>query len=312
MVLYIDKENLISLVRSEDKASFKEYAYLTKKNLDIHYNFPKEEIKNDEHLSYWFSQLGSGVEGKHAFCPPQAVVPERPLKSNFYNSLDAAGRSSIFFLDDETKISATASRRCVIVAKVGEELMKLKDIFALEDNSEELSSRIESWRSYLPQLPLTDIVLCDNFYFKDKTVYEANDNEVIRVLSTIPQSVPVNVVIIVKEREIDPQIDLVVEQAKIKELVKNASNSHKSTVTILTTYATHDRALITNYFRIKHGCGFHIKYNSIKKDVTTEVKSHAVHKNHIITMQLLEEYQKIADSPCKCIGDKVSNYLRFF
>ena len=63
MVLYIDKENLISLVRSEDKAAFAEYAALVKKNLDIQYNFPKEEIRGNEYLTFWFSQFGSGVGG---------------------------------------------------------------------------------------------------------------------------------------------------------------------------------------------------------------------------------------------------------
>ena len=47
MVLYIDKENLISLVRSEDKAAFAEYAALVRKNLDVQYNFSKEEIKGN-------------------------------------------------------------------------------------------------------------------------------------------------------------------------------------------------------------------------------------------------------------------------
>lgn len=41
MFLYIDKENLISLVSSEDKAGFVEYSNLIRKNLDIQYNFFK-------------------------------------------------------------------------------------------------------------------------------------------------------------------------------------------------------------------------------------------------------------------------------
>lgn len=311
MILYIDKKNLVSLVRSEDKETLAEYTTLVKKNLDIQYNFSKEEIIGDEYLAFWFSLFGSGVGGTQAFCPPNSVAPGRPMKSNFYSSLNAKGRSSMFFLDDAGKTSAAESKCCVIVSDVGDELSKLKDIFSLEERGEELSYQIEDWGKYLPHLPLSDIIICDNHYFKDQIVYESNDNEILRVLSAIPQNIPVNVVIIVKEREVDSRIDLVEEQKRIKAIVKKASGSNQSSVTILTTYATHDRSLITNYYRVKHGSSFHIKQNSIKHDVSTEVKTHAIRKNHEFTTRLLAEYQIIADNPVRCIGDRVSNYLHF-
>ena len=94
-------------------------------------------------------------------------------------------------------------------------------------------------------------------------------------------------------------------------IVKKASGSNQSTVTILTSYATHDRALITNYYRVKHGSSFHIKQNNIKHDVSTEVKTHAIRKNHEFTSRLLAEYQNIVDNPSKCIGDRASNFLNF-
>ena len=52
MVLYIDKENLISLVQSKNKGEFVEYAALIRKNLDVQYNFSKDEIPKDEYLSF--------------------------------------------------------------------------------------------------------------------------------------------------------------------------------------------------------------------------------------------------------------------
>lgn len=309
--MYIDKENLISLVRSDDKASFLEYVAMVRKNMDIQYNFPKEAIRDNEYLTFWFSQFGSGVGGVQEFCPPKTVVPDRPLKSNFYNSLSADNRSALFFLNDDSKCAAAQNKCCVMVAKVGEELAKLKEIFSPDEQGEALVYQIADWKNFLPQLPLSDIIICDNHYFKDKYVYDANNNEIIRFLSAIPHNYPVNVVIIVKEREIDPKIDLEVEQSRIKTIVKNASGSSQSTVTILTTYATHDRALITNYFRVKQGSSFHIKQNNIKHDVSAEVKSHAIRKNHDFTKNLLAEYQNIASNPSKCFGDRISNFLKF-
>ena len=311
MVLYIDKENLISLVRSEDKACFVEYSNLIRKNLDIQYNFSKEEIRGDEFLTFWFSQLGSGVGGVQEFCPPRNIVPKRPMKSNFIKDLDASGRSALFFLNDIDKCTAVESKCCVMVSKIGDELSKLKAVFQPDEQGEILTYRIADWGDFLPKLPLSDIIICDNHYFKDKEVYEANENEIIRFLSSIPHESPVNVVIIVKNSEVDTKIELAEEQSRIKDLVKRASGSSKSTVTILTTNKTHDRALITNYYRVKQGSSFHIKHIHVKHDISAEIKTHAIRKNHEFTVSLLNEYQDIASQPVKCIGDKICNYLTF-
>lgn len=311
MVLYIDKDNLISLVRSGDKACFAEYSNLIRKNLDIQYNFSKEDIRSNEFLAFWFSQLGSGVGGVQEFCPPKNIVPERPMKSNFTKDLDASGRSALFFLNDIDKCNAVESKCCVMVSKIGDELSKLKAVFQPDEQGEILTYRITDWGDFLPKLPLSDIIICDNHYFKDKKVYEANENEIIRVLSSIPHESPVNVVIIVKDSEVDTEIELAAEQSRIKALVKKASGSTKSTVTILTTNKTHDRALITNYYRVKNGSSFHIKHIHVKHDISAEIKTHAIRKNHEFTVSLLNEYQDIASQPVKCIGDKICNYLTF-
>lgn len=311
MVLYIDKENLISLVQSKNKGEFVEYAALIRKNLDVQYNFPKDEIPKDEYLSFWFNSLAQGVSGKQEFCPPKNVIPEIPRKSNFYNSLPSSDRSSIFFFNDEGKATVAEAKCCVIVSKVGDEMSKLKELYSFEEKGEVLAYKIPNWSSYLPHLPLTDIIISDNHYFKDKYVYDTNDNELIRFLSSIPQQIPVNVVIIAKEGEIDPAIDLTKEQESIKSIVKAASGSTKSTVTIVTTYKNHDRALITNYYRVNHGSCFHLKENNLKHDVKTEVKTHGMRKNHSFTKELIAEYQDVISNPSKCIGDKVSNILVF-
>lgn len=311
MVLYIDKENLISLVRTKDKASFVEYSNLIRKNLDIQYNFSKEEIIGDEFLTFWFSKLGSGVGGVQEFCPPRNRVPKRPMKANFIKDLNASGRSALFFLNDIDKCTAVESKCCVMVSKIGDELSKLKAVFQPDEQGEILTYRITDWGDFLPKLPLSDIIICDNHYFKDKEVYEANENEIIRFLSSIPHESPVNVVIIVKDSEVDTKIELAEEQSRIKALVKRASGSKNSTVTILTTNKTHDRALITNYYRVKQGSSFHIKHIYVKHDVSAEIKTHAIRKNHEFTVSLLNEYQDIASQPVKCIGDKICNYLTF-
>ena len=310
MRLYIDKENLISLMDSRSQDSFEDCARSVRRDLDVQYNFSKEEVRSNESLMAWFSRFGQGVKGKQEFVPENApaVCPPRPLKSNFYNSADT-DCTDVYLLSDDHICDVVSQKSCILIGKVGEETKVLSSLL-LED-TEVPSTKIKSWRDYCPALPLTDIVLCDNHYFKNKYTYKKNDNEIIRALVEIPNESPVNVIIITKQGEVDREIDLSEEQKKIKDLVKRATGSKKSTVTILTAYRTHDRSLITNYYRIKHGSCFHLKDNSLKEDVTTEIKSHANRNNEMVSKELLAVYQKIADNALECYGDKVSNLLHF-
>ena len=87
MRLYIDKENILSfmLERNNDIDLFDESVRLIKRGMVVHYNFPKDEIKNEPVLMAWFGRMkGTGVHFPSEFCPDATIKPERPLKSNFY------------------------------------------------------------------------------------------------------------------------------------------------------------------------------------------------------------------------------------
>lgn len=310
MRLYIDKENLQSLVQSKSDDAFEDCVRLLKQQLDVQYNFPKDEILKDEYVAFWLNKLGDGVKTNHDYCPPREVVPSRDnLKSNFYKDFDRTGLSSVYLLNNNHVCELVAAKGCILIGKVGEETAVLKKLIIEE--SEVAAVKISDWSTYCPQLPLTDIIINDNHYFKDKYVYDKNGNELIKALASIPDQSPVNVVIIVKEDEVSSEIDLSTEQTNIKALIKGLSGSTKSCVTILTTRKNHDRSLITNYYRIKHGSSFHLKENGLKNDVMTEVKSNAYRINEENTDYLLKQFQSIADAPVQCIGDRISNFLKF-
>ena len=310
MRLYIDKENLVSLISSKDRDSFEECARVIRRDLDVKYNFSKEEIRSNETLMAWFMRFGQGVTGNIEYNNSNKdTFPPRPLKSNFYNNDRDDSLYSIYLLNDAHICDVVNQKGSVLIGKVGEETKLLSSLFL--DDTETPASEILSWQDYCPLMPLTDIIICDNHYFKNKYTYEKNDNELIVSLLRVPQNSPVNVVIITKEREVDPGIDLQQMQKEIKDVVKKMTGSSKSSVTILTTYSTHDRNLITNYFRIKHGSCFHLKDNGLKPDVTTEIKTHIIRKNEVVTKRLLGVFQRIANSPVKCIGDRKSNFLKF-
>lgn len=310
MKLYIDLDNMISLTKSKERPEFHECADLIRKHLDVQYNFPKDKLKTDSSLMAWFARYGQGVTGKQIFISNESeVFPERPVKSNFYNRGDANFLSSIYLLDDEHMCDVIKGKSCVLIGKIGEEIELIHSL--IMEGTEIPAVSISSWGDYLPILPLTDIIISDNHYFKDETIYRSNNNEIISYLASIPQSSPVNIIIITKEGEVDNRIDLNSEQKRIKELAKKASKSSKSTVTILTTYKSHDRSLITNYYRVKHGSCFHLKNNGIKNDVMTEIKTHALKYNEDISKYLLTVFQEIVNQPAKSFGDKKSNFLSF-
>lgn len=311
MKLFIDKENLISLMKSSKQSAFSDCSNLLRKNFDVHYNFSKNALKSDAMLMAWFSSYGEGVKGKLVFAEKEEeILPPRPLKSNFYNSNDSKWLTSAFLLNDTHICSIIKEKSCILIGAVGDELNVINSL--LLEGTECPSIEIQSWANYLPSLPLTDIIISDNHYFKSLSTYKANNNELLRYLCGIPNHSPVNVVIITKESEIDPAIDLEAEKDEIKKMVKNATGSVKSSVTILTTYKTHDRALITNYYRVKHGCSFHLNDNGLKEDVLTEIKSHAYISNEEVSIKLISGiFQQIANNPAHLYGDKISNFLKF-
>ena len=315
MRLYIDKENIESIItnRKDNLDKFSELARYVKKGLIVHYNFPKEEMLENQYLQAWFKTVkGEGVSSVSEFCPPSNVFPVRPVKTNFLSSCQPNALRSIYFLNMKQNISKVIQdKQCILISNVGEEYDSIEKLLTLEDK-ETLTSSILSWSSYCPQLPLTDIIICDEHYFKNKEVYDKNHNEIITSLCNTPKN-QINVVIITKEGEVDPTIDINTECQNIKQQISVTSNisGKNCRVTVLTTYKTHSRHLITNYFRIVHTSCFHLKDNGLKGDVNTDIASHVNKNSNEVTDKLLVLFQTIVDSPVKCFGDKISNFLKF-
>ena len=315
MRLYIDKENIESLVqgRKEHLALYEELARSVKKGLRVYYNFSKEEFLKNQYLQAWFSTVrGDGVKTDLDFCPPNNVFPERPIKTNFLSTCDTDEYRSLYFLNMEDNIAQTIqNKQCVLICNVGEEYDIIDKLVSLEDK-ETFAKSIPSWNSYCPKLPLTDIVLCDDHYFKNKSVYDENNNEVLTSLCQTPKS-QINVVIITKEGEIDPAFNLDQECKKIKDQISATSgiSKGKCKVTVLTTYKTHSRHLITNYFRIIHTSCFHLINNGLKDDVNTDIAPCIKPNANEMTDNLLAIFQSVASAPVQCFGDKESHFLNF-
>lgn len=308
MKLYLDKKNLLSMMDSREDPMFFECFQFIRKNFDICYNFSKDEIISDPRLMYWFKNFSSGAGmSSYEYHGKGDAQPIRPLASNFYKS-DRKFRSSVFLVDDDSKCDYISQKNCIAIGKVGQEIATVGKLII--DDRETLAIDIRSWDEYCPELPISDVIICDNYYFSSKRVYIQNDNEIIKALVKVQQSA-VNLVLIVKENEVDNDLNLVTLQIELKNLLKDITGSKDSTVTILTTYAAHDRYAITNYMRVNSGCGFMLKGSGLKSNVTVDVKSNANRTCERISRRLLEEFSSIAKRPVRCVGDRVSNLLSF-
>ena len=309
--LYIDKENIKSFVQTKDKELFDECVRLIRKNIDIHYNFPKEEVLKDPYMRLWFRNvMGQGVGNQYAYsCSEDDILPKRPVSYKDFAPNGAEDPFGIYLLKDSEACKEVDQHKCVLIGGIGKEIEILQQLIQINEE-DEVFVKDTNWAQYCPKLPLTDILLCDTYYFKDLGVYRNNRNELLRVLSSVPKNFPINVVIITVSSNISPSININDELDKIRDMVQEESNNSKSAVTIvgIPDGIIHDRALITNYYRINGTAGFQ-KQRHIKSDIRLEIRSHTKGSNYYNSLNLIDDtYKGAIKKAVFCIGDKSSNY----
>jgi hypothetical protein len=326
MKLYIDKENILSLMKSNDSYLVKECMRMVRKNMDVRYNFEKtSDLMKDNAMKVWFLQTaGQGMQNETTFSKTKSdIVPERPLtieniKSLYHDELPL--NHGVFLVNDDEGYKNVSRLNCVIIGSVGHETDIFQELLNLNEDHEKLVTKIKSWSSYCPALPLTDIVLSDNYYFARKWVYEKNDNGIIRALVSGVRNQPVNIVIFAKKPDQNDVglFDFDDEVCNIRDAIGEETGNYDSKVTIIIVdREMHDRYAISNYYRVKSGAGFQIKNNSVKDDVTADIKSHVNRNSESVSNKLLDNYQELVDDAlrfrnnAKSYGDRISNLLVF-
>jgi len=326
MKLYIDKENIISLMRSEDFDFVEECQRMVRRNMDVRYNFEKtNDLLKDNALKVWFMKTaGQGKQNETTFSRSQTdIVPRRPLTIGNIKSLyrgELPLNLGVFLVDDEEGCLEVSLFNCVLVGAVGHEKEIFLRILRLNEDHEKLVSNIRSWSSYCPAFPMTDIVLSDNYYFARRRVYDNNDNGIIRALVSGVHNQPINIVILSKQP--DPNdvylFNFDDEVCNIRDAIGQETGNYDSKVTIIIVdREMHDRYAITNYYRVKSGAGFQIKNNNVRDDVTADIKSHIYRNSESISNNLLDKYQELVDDALRnrnntrLYGDRKSNLLEF-
>lgn len=312
MNLVIDQANIISFLSDSNTVGRDECSRLIKRGINLIFNFEKSAVNpstpEGQKFMMWLSGLTQGITTNLPVWVPK--VDTSSIKSNFATNLLPEEKRDVYLLENKEVVDKIKEKGAILIGSVGEEIPVLTSLIL--ENTERPAIKIESWDTYIPHLPVTDIIICDNHYFKDKFVYNANEHDLLKALCHLPTQSPVHCVIITKKGEIDRELKLEEEIIKLKKLIKEATQSKKSSITIMLTYRTHDRNAVTNYFRLKCGSCYHLKNNNIKSDVTAEIKTHANLTNEQISLHLISQYQEIiSDNNNDIIGDKKSNFLRF-
>lgn len=324
MDIYIDKENLLSLINSRTESLYHDCLKTLKKQLNVFFNFPKEDLKADEKLMTWYADFSQGVGENNTFVFGD-IFPPRPLKSTTYKSFNSNHLSSVYLINDE-RFDALNNTGTLLMSKPGEEIELFNKLFLFqkdyifEKRWRICSPSFNSWNHLTAfSLPLSDIIIVDPFILKNKdTDKDTIDVNLIAYLEILSENINVKTNIIVFTNPNNIDVDYPVLLPKIK-AVFNRTTNVKPNFTLVKTSKEHDRTIITNYLRIKSGDTFNFFNNQgqrITKGKEIEYSSLANAENHKLALEVIKDLQIQINSlkinnPEFIIGDKECNYLTF-
>lgn len=132
MDLYIDKENLISLIHQikyfSNQDTVADCLRMIRKQLRVIYNFGKEEI-NEQLYQLWFNNLVQGRGNKEEtdkICQPP--FPKRPLSFSYLDETNWRTISSVFLCTDINSKDIRQEYR-LLFSNENEEILTLKRLF---------------------------------------------------------------------------------------------------------------------------------------------------------------------------------------
>lgn len=315
MDIYIDELNLESFLNQKENSLYEDTLKLLKRQLGLKFNFSKDRLKANENLLPLIQLLTSGVGNTEITFKNN--FPNRPLKSNSTNDFNSNQLSSIYWIND-TDCNKLIESGSIILGELGEEINLINKLFFHQDDYLfEKKWRIngEGFRNWDDikdfSLPLTDIIIVDNYILSNKEIFNTNLLSYLSVLMNNSQA-KVNIVVYAHPEQIDDDETEILKQ--IKTCIKNATGK-KGTATIIKTRKEHDRTILTNYNRIYSGDSFNFwdgAGRKITKGKEITYSSNAREENHQLFKDLLKDLQGIIDkNPENIEGDKISSYLNF-
>ena len=343
MRLYIDKANLLSFLDSRRDVEYMDiYAdceRMIRRQLAVHYNFPKAQCNDDAKLQAWFLNATNGCgynESPDVFANTEdAIYPPRPLKGTFYNQASREQLSSVYLID--ANVNAVRETHTVLIGGLGEEISTLKRLFCKTDYDFSCKypllgkNSFRCWEQLNSDghiLPTTDIIIGDRYIFGgEKDIEDSllvqNLYSILRLFGAKKGS-KINLVIFSIGKR-----DRTLWELRINHIRKCLFHKQGSINITLVFYAKdtngkyshipHDRFLITNYRLFTSGdsfCYFNSNNENISNGSFLQVDSLVKYENLIIVDSMLEWLQQLYNSIKRLnndmliIGDKKSSLLQ--
>lgn len=327
MDLYIDRENLISFMRSSKRPEFGDCIRMMMRQLRVHYNISKDALR-EEPLCQWYTLMTEGRGNSESVDLFSSVCfPERPISSSSYTSWNIKKISSVYLIND-SGVSELKEKGCVLIGYVGEELDILSKLFCGNDYDfhklYDLQKNFHSWDQLTDDnqiMPCTDILINDRYLFKNQQeIVTHNLKQLFTALSTNVKT-QINIVIFTKKDGMDS-----FGKDKAKRIVRDIWKNRKEPKPNVTfVYSSdndlipHDRFIITNYRLIRSGDSFNY-FNTegerISNGGSLDIDSLADHNVHDFVESLVDKlqtsYREITRINKDCIyGDKKSRFIEF-
>lgn len=326
MNLYIDKENIESLISSRNQERYDDCLKTMRKQLNVFFNFKKEDIMASESMMAWYKLFTQGVGPSNPIKFVEEKIPSRPLKSNTHTTLSNQQLSSIFLVHDE-KVETCISSGAILISQPGKEIETLTKLFLNQEDysfnkgfviGSDIFSKWSDLDSY--SFPVSDVIIVDSYILSDSSLIDSNLIPLLKTL-TLRSRCKVNIIIYTNTSNIT------ITYESLREKVKSAINSTTGISPNFTlikyhdqrgrdSFAEHDRTIFTNYNRLYSGDTFNYFLSNGEK--TT--KGRELHlfnfgkmENHTLASTLIIDIQsRIANmSPDSILGDKKSNFLNF-
>ena len=317
MIAYFDLENLISFLKQPKDDLFQDCLKLLKKQLDITFNFNKEDLKSFDEGIIFLKILSEGL-GEKKIKFNSEKFPARTLKSNSHSDFNIEELLSVYFIND-SNLNSLSNKDELLIADIGEEMRMFKTLF-LNNNDYKFDKKLRigtefpSWKTLQNyKSPFIDLIIVDNFILSDKSLFETNLKGIIENTLGLVSRKKINIIIFLKSnqdnipfRELETEIQKIVIE-KCKEVPN---------ITLIKHYSEHDRTILLNFIRIYSGDTF----NYFLSNGRTTTKGKEIHfvsiaekENYNLYIEMLKDLQKIIDNSKQesIIGDKKSRLLKF-
>ena len=125
MYLFIDKENLVSLIKQKKHPLHDDAIKTMKKQLTLFFNFSKKSIKGDEIIMPLFQLLTDGAgDASNLTFLDEYIIPNRPIEKSCMDTFSENKFSAVYLIDD-AEVDQLKNQGAVLVGAIGEEM----DIF---------------------------------------------------------------------------------------------------------------------------------------------------------------------------------------